>query len=111
MNERKYIKQMSIFTDPTRLKIIYVLSMNKFCSMHLEKLLNVSQPNISRHLDKMINADIVASQKNGRRNIYMLTETFVDEHSQIIAQIQGLYPDLIDLDLLADYKEECLKLT
>lgn len=111
MDERKYIKQMSVFTDSTRLKIIYILSLNNFCSMHLEKMLNVSQPNISRHIEKMINADIVISQKKGRRNIYELHPDFIRDFSQIISQIQELYKELLDKEQFADYIMECKSLT
>ncbi len=107
MNEKDYIKQMNVFTDATRLKIIYVLSQNNFCSIHLEKLLGVSQPNVSRHLDKMINADIVTSKKSGRRNIYMLNEKFVKENSQIIEQIKVIYDESLDSTKFEEYKKEC----
>ncbi len=107
MTERNYIKQMNIFTDATRLKIIYILSYNNFCSIHLEKFLDVSQPNISRHIDKMINAEIVTSEKKGRRNIYQLNQKFVEENSQIISQIRQLYHGLLDDEQFETYKKEC----
>ncbi len=110
MNEKQFLKQMSVLTDVTRLKILYILSLNNFCAIHLEKLLNVSQPNISRHVDKMINADIVLSQKKGRRNIYQLNEEFVNNNSQIIDQIQTIYSDLLEKELFDEYAVECKKL-
>lgn len=110
MNEKKYIKQMSILTDSTRLKIIYILNYNNFCSIHLEKLLNVSQPNISRHIDKMLNAEIVISNKKGRRNIYQLNPKFKKENYQIIQQIDSIYENLIDEKLFISYAEECKNL-
>lgn len=110
MEEKKYLKQMAIFTDATRLKIIYILSLNKFCSMHIEKLLNVSQPNISRHIEKMLNADVVICEKRGRRNIYELNPEFIQMHSQIIEQLQDLYIDLLDKEKFAQYILECKRL-
>ncbi len=107
MNERNLIKKMSIFTDQTRLKLIYVLSLSSFCSIHLEKLLSVSQPNISRHIDKMVSAGIITIKKDGRRNIYSLSKKFKKDNSQIINEIKNLYADLFDEKEFIKTKKEC----
>ncbi len=107
MNERNLIKKMSIFTDQTRLKLIYVLSLSSFCSIHLEKLLSVSQPNISRHIDKMASIGIVTIKKDGRRNIYSLSEKFKKDNSQIISEIKNLYDDVLDKKEFQRIKKEC----
>lgn len=107
MEEIKYLRKMSIFTDATRLKIIYILSYNNYCSIHLEKFLGVSQPNVSRHIDKMIGAEVVSVKKQGRRNIYSLCPDFVENNSEIIKQVQELYSGLITDEAFNEYKIEC----
>ncbi len=107
MDERKLIKKMSIFTDETRLKLIYTLSLNNFCSIHLEKLLSVSQPNISRHIDKMVTSGIVDIIKDGRRNIYSLNKDFKKDNSQIIKEISDVYSDLFNKEKFEKIKEDC----
>ncbi len=111
MTEQLFIKQMGVFTDPTRLKIICILAKNNFCSMHLEKLIGVSQPNISRHIDKMINAEVVDVKKIGRRNIYNLNATFIKSNADLIAQVCELYKSEFAADLIETYGQECKELT
>ncbi len=110
MRERELIKKMSIFTDETRLKLIYTLSLNNFCSIHLEKLLSVSQPNISRHIDKMVSSGIVDIIKDGRRNIYSLNEEFIKNNSEIINEIKEVYKELFNKKEFKEVKEDCNKL-
>ncbi len=110
MKERELIKKMSIFTDETRLKLIYTLSLNNFCSIHLERLLSVSQPNISRHMDKMVNSGIVNIIKDGRRNIYSLNEEFVKDNSQILSEIKEVYDGMFDNKEFKEVKDDCNKL-
>ncbi len=110
MNERQLIKKMGIFTDETRLKLIYTLSLNNFCSIHLEKLLSVSQPNISRHIDKMVTSGIVDIIKDGRRNVYCLNKDFKKNNSQIIKEISDVYSGLFNEEEFKKTKEDCNKL-
>ncbi len=110
MDERKLIKKMSIFTDETRLKLIYTLSLNNFCSIHLEKLLSVSQPNISRHIDKMVDSGIVDIIKDGRRNIYSLNKDFKKNNSQIIKEITDVYSGIFLKEEFEEAKEDCNRL-
>ncbi len=110
MNERELIKKMGIFTDETRLKLIYTLSLNNFCSIHLEKLLSVSQPNISRHIDKMVTSGIVDIIKDGRRNIYCLNKDFKKNNSEIIKEITDVYSGIFKDDEFEKIKKECNEL-
>lgn len=67
--EQTFIKIMSALNDKTRVQIVYLLSQSNFCGMHLEKILNVSQANISRHCDKLVNANIIVGTKIGRAHV------------------------------------------
>lgn len=107
MSEQLFIKQMSIFTDSTRLKIINLLDKSDFCAMHIEQLTGVSQPNISRHIDKMITAQIVVATKSGRRNIYALDAEFKANYPEIISQINSLYQAELDLVKISALSSEC----
>lgn len=107
MSEQLFIKQMSIFTDSTRLKIINLLDKSEFCAMHIEQLTGVSQPNISRHIDKMITAQIVVATKSGRRNIYALNPEFKVQYAQIITQVNSLYNHELDLVKIDVLSSEC----
>ncbi len=84
MSESLFIKQMSALSEPTRLKIVYILSLQSFCAMHLEEIIGVSQSNVSRHVDKLLSSKIVTMEKVGRRKIYSLDPKFIEENTQIL---------------------------
>ncbi len=111
MTEQLFMKQMGIFTDPTRLKIISALAKSNFCSMHLEQLTGASQPNVSRHIDKMVMAQIVDVKKVGRRNVYKLNDRFKANNQEIIKQVEELYTAEFSEEEIKQFSEECKSLS
>lgn len=105
--EKNFLKIINALNDPTRLKIIYILSKGNLCPIHLEKIINVSQTNISRHSQKLINAEILEGTKKGRRTIYNLNPEFIKHYSDIIGKLEVIYEQEIDSFLLKKSKEEC----
>src|SRR5262249_29304601 len=51
--------------DPTRLRIIALLSHGELCVCHLEEALRLSQPNISRHLAILRMSGVLESRREG----------------------------------------------
>ncbi|WP_414713583.1 ArsR/SmtB family transcription factor [Schnuerera sp.] len=62
--------------DPTRLKIIYVLSKSSLCVCDIANLLDMTQSAISHHLRLLRNLRLVKFKKEGKTVIYSLD----DEH-------------------------------
>ncbi len=62
--------------DPTRLKIIYVLSKKPLCVCDIANLLDMTQSAISHHLRMLRNLKLVKYRKEGKMVIYSLD----DEH-------------------------------
>lgn len=62
--------------DPTRLKIIYVLSKKSLCVCDIAQLLDMTQSAISHHLRLLRNLRLVKFRKEGKMVIYSLD----DEH-------------------------------
>jgi DNA-binding transcriptional ArsR family regulator len=62
--------------DPTRLKIIYVLSKSPLCVCDIANLLDMTQSAISHHLRLLRNLRLVKFKKEGKMAIYSLD----DEH-------------------------------
>jgi len=58
--------------DPTRLRIIALLSHVELCVCHLQEALGLSQPNISRHLGVLRAAGIVEDRRQGNWVYYRL---------------------------------------
>lgn len=65
--------------DPTRLKIIYVLSQSPLCVCDIANLLDMSQSAISHHLRLLRNLRLVKYRKDGKMVIYSLDDDHVLE--------------------------------
>lgn len=72
----RLIQLAKIFSDINRLKIlILVLRDTKVCVCEICDTLELSQPLISRHLKQMKEANILASQQEGKWVIYSLASS------------------------------------
>lgn len=65
-----------IFGDPTRVKILYALSLGELCVCDLAAVLNMSQSAISHQLRLMRSRNLVKYRKAGKMAYYSLA----DEH-------------------------------
>jgi ArsR family transcriptional regulator len=66
--------------DENRLRIINLLSMDEFCVCEIEVLLDMTQSNVSRHLNKLKNLGIITSSKAAQWVHYRVSEDFVREN-------------------------------
>lgn len=66
-----------VLGDPTRLKIIYALSMSDLCVTDIVELLDMSQSSISHQLSLLKKKKLIKSVKDGRRVIYSLDDDHV----------------------------------
>lgn len=66
----------SLFSDPTRLKIINALSEKEMCVCDLANFLEIKQPSISQHLKSLWQGKVIKRKKNGLHVFYSLD----DEH-------------------------------
>jgi ArsR family transcriptional regulator len=73
--------------DETRLRIVALLVHGELCVCHLEKALGLSQPNASRQLGILKNADIVDSRREGTWVYYGLT---TQSHRLVESQLGAL---------------------
>jgi ArsR family transcriptional regulator, arsenate/arsenite/antimonite-responsive transcriptional repressor len=63
---------LKVLADPTRLRILNILSQSEACVCELQSVLEVSQPFISRHLASLRNAGLVRDRREGARVYYSL---------------------------------------
>jgi ArsR family transcriptional regulator, arsenate/arsenite/antimonite-responsive transcriptional repressor len=89
--------------DPTRLRIVVLLSRGELCVCDLTEVLRLPQSTISRHMSKLKSAGLVTDRRAGKWVHYSVTtETFpagiasaVGEH---LADIEPFQSDLSHLD-------------
>lgn len=74
-----------VLGDPTRIKILYALSVNEMCVCDISKLLNMTQSAVSHQLRVLRAARLVKYRKEGKVVYYSLD----DEHVENVFR-QGL---------------------
>ncbi|SFQ99326.1 ArsR/SmtB family transcription factor [Desulfoscipio geothermicus] len=105
MNLNNYVKIFKALGEPTRLKILKLLSIRPMYVCELESVLHMSQPRISQHLRTMKEAGLVTEKKEAQRTFYSLQIEYLDEcFNNLIA---FFHADLADLP---QFKEEHLRL-
>ena len=68
-----------LFSDMSRLKILYLLSMEEMCVCDLAALLNMTQSAISHQLRILRSSRLVKSRKQGRVVYYSLDDAHIGE--------------------------------
>lgn len=91
--------------EPTRLRIIKLLSEKELCVCELEQIMRISQPRISQHLKILKQTGLVSERREGQRRIcrvdYDKAETLLDEFRRFLYQplqeMKGFEEDYIRL--------------
>lgn len=66
------LKLLSLLSDPTRLRILSVLSRQELSVAELQEVLNLGQSRISTHLSQLKSADLLTTRRDGQRSFYQL---------------------------------------
>jgi ArsR family transcriptional regulator len=78
--------------DDTRIRIINILSHGSLCVCEIEEILNITQSNASRHLNKLMNAKLVTYYKEAKFVYYKIHKQTIENHPFI--------KEIIDSELL-----------
>jgi ArsR family transcriptional regulator len=103
----KFVEMIKIFSDETRLRILNILFQGEHCNCDLEEVLELSQPNISKHLKKIMLLDLATSRKSSYWTYYKINEEVFIKHPfiiEIMKEIQDLEPFKSDLIKLKEYE-------
>lgn len=87
------------FSDPTRLRVLNLLSAGELCVCQLVYVLGMSQPKISRHLAVLREVGLVNDRKDGRWVYYSLAAPATMLHKQLMASVETCRADA---EILAD---------
>lgn len=68
----------SVFSDPTRLRIIKALSKQELCVCDIANLLKLKQPAVSQQLATLWKARIVKRRKEGNQVFYRLEDEHIE---------------------------------
>ncbi|MEE9555546.1 MAG: metalloregulator ArsR/SmtB family transcription factor [candidate division Zixibacteria bacterium] len=78
MNEKVFSKYFKAFGDPTRLKIVMLLSSKEMSVNDIVDAIGLSQPTISRHLAVLREAEIAVDRREGQSVFYSLNKGSVE---------------------------------
>ena len=84
---RSLTKLFRALGDETRLRIVALLSHGELCVCHLEKALDLSQPNVSRQLGILRAAGVVDARREGSWMYYALAP---QDHESVNAMLDQL---------------------
>ena len=87
-------------SDDNRLRILNLLIVKELCVCELEAVLGMSQSNVSRHLTKLKQAQIVISKKESQWVYYSISPRFIEKNNHLYSHILSHFK--LDLELIED---------
>ncbi len=69
----------SMFSDPTRLKIISALSMSEMCVSDISNILNINQTTVSHQLKTLKSLGLVKYRRDGKIIYYSLIDKLIND--------------------------------
>lgn len=69
----------SMFSDPTRLKIISALSMSEMCVSDISNILKINQTTVSHQLKLLKNIGVVKYRRQGKIIFYSITHKIIND--------------------------------
>ena len=87
------IKILKALSDNTRLSILNLLNGDKLCVCEIEAILDNTQSNISRHLAKLKEADLILSTKYAQWVHYEINYELFEKHPFIKVLLEEIKED------------------
>ncbi len=107
MNEIE--RTLKLLADPTRLRILMLLSQRELCVCQVMGILGVSQPLVSRNLNLMNDAGFVSEKRVGKLVFYSLNKKMPPAAKKIIGSLKEVMKTdctlAADLESLRDCEE------
>jgi ArsR family transcriptional regulator len=83
------LKLISLLSNPTRLKMAYLLSQNELCTNDLERILGVEQTLVSHYIRAFKDLNLTTERKDGRRRFYTIKDNTILDFLNAIIMIVG----------------------
>lgn len=86
------------FADPTRVRILNLLSAGELCVCDLVAVLRLSQPTVSRHLAYLRRTGLVVARPDLRFTYYRLSEPGDPVHQRLVACVHACFDGIASLE-------------
>lgn len=87
------------FSDPTRLRILNLLSGGELCVCDIVRVLDMSQPKVSRHLAYLRRSGLVLARRQGLWMHYRLATPHGTFHKTLLTCLAECFADVPQLAL------------
>ncbi|TGG88883.1 ArsR/SmtB family transcription factor [Geotoga petraea] len=77
---KNIVEIIKLFSDQTRLRILNILYDSEHCVCDLEAVLEMTQPNISKHIKKMSDLNILKKRKQSYWIYYSLNNEIFEKY-------------------------------
>lgn len=107
-------KLFKVLGDENRLRIINLLQKEELCVCEMEAILDTTQSNVSRHLARLKNEEIVIFERKSQWTYYQINPVFIEANELLyhylmdkMSQEQAFATDLEQLALYKAGKIHC----
>lgn len=101
------LKELKALASEKRLQIIYALSINDFCQVHIIEITGLSQVDISRNIKVLIDNGLVIGKKDGNRIMYSLSQKLINEYPLQLKKVKREYEYLLENVNIDDLIKRC----
>lgn len=84
-------------SDINRIKITNVLLAKELCVCEVEEVLDMSQSNVSRHLNKLKHAGIVKARKESQWVYYSMNDEFIKGYPHLYKHLEKSFSEYEEL--------------
>ncbi|MEM9446649.1 MAG: metalloregulator ArsR/SmtB family transcription factor [Verrucomicrobiota bacterium] len=84
MNSPSYLKLLSLLSDPTRLRILYLLREQELSVAEVQECLHLGQSRISSHLRQLKDIGLLEDRREGQRTYYSWNISFTEKVQEVI---------------------------
>jgi len=103
---KEIAKTMQLLSDPTRLRMLMVLTKKELCVCQMMGILGISQPLLSRNLSLLRGSDFLDERKRGKLVFYSLKKNMMPVNRKIVALLkEALKSDSILADDVRSLKD------
>lgn len=88
---------LKALSDLNRVRIMNLLNYQDLCVCEVEEILDISQSNASRHLNKLKGAKLINARKDAQWTYYSLNETTIASHPFIRVLLEDSLKNIEEL--------------
>ena len=92
-------KLFKALSDPTRVRVLLLLSQKKLCVCQLQKILKLPQSKLSKHLGKLRDLNLVVGYQDGKFIKYELSKNYFLENILVLVKESKNLDEQFQVDL------------